>query len=165
MKRLLHAFALMTLTVLLTACGPQRQSVFPPTFTIQQMRVLPDGPWQLSLRIQNNSYTGMDYQSIEGSLQVAQGIPVRVHAKFDLDIPSLAGDVVQVQVLPTPAMSQALQAVAAKGSAGSLPYTLNGIVHCVPHLEDHPDNKNPRDFPFTSNSFLSPVPGVPNTYR
>jgi hypothetical protein len=107
----------------------------------------------------------MDYQSIEGRLQIAQGIPVRVHAKFELDIPTFAGDVVQVEVLPTPEMSQALQAIAGKGSAGSLPYTLNGIVHAVPNLEDHPDNKNPRDFPFTSNSFLSPVPGVPNTYR
>lgn len=165
MKRLLHGLALVILAALLAACGPQRQSVFPPTITIQQMRALPDGAWQLSLRIQNNSYTGMNYQSIEGSLQVAQGIPVRVHARFDLDVPSFAGDVVQVQVLPTPDMSQALQAVAGKGSTGSLPYTLNGIVHCVPNLEDHPDSKNPRDFPFTSNSFLSPVPGVPNTYR
>ncbi|RUL76822.1 hypothetical protein [Dyella choica] len=165
MKRLLHGLALLLLATLLTACGPQRQSVFPPTITIQQMRALPDGAWQLSLRIQNNSYTGMDYQSLEGSLQVAQGIPVRVHAKFELDVPSFAGDVVQVEVLPTPAMNQALHEVAAKGSSGSLAYALTGTVHCVPDLEDHPDNKNPRDFPFNSNSFLSPVPGIPNTFR
>ncbi|HKT29879.1 hypothetical protein [Dyella sp.] len=165
MKRLLHGLALLLLAIVLTACGPQRQSVFPPTITIQQMRVQPDGAWQLTLRFQNNSYTGMEYQSIEGSLQVAQGIPVRVHATFNLDVPSFAGDVVQAEVLPTPAMTQALQAVASKGSSGSLPYVLNGIVHCVPNLEDHPDNKNPRDFPVSSNSFLSPVPGVPNTYR
>lgn len=165
MKRLLHGLALLLSAIVLTACGPQRQSVFPPTITIQQMHVQPDGAWQLTLRIQNNSYTGMEYQSIEGTLQVAQGIPVRVHKTFDLAIPSFAGDVVQTDVLPTPAMSQALQAAAAKGSSGSMPYVLNGIVHCTPNLEDHPDNKNPRDFPFTSNSFISPVPGVPDTYR
>jgi predicted small lipoprotein YifL len=165
MKRLLHVLALLALSFSLAACGPQRQSVFPPTITIQQMRVQPDGAWQLSLRIQNNSYTGMAYQSIEGQWQVAQGIPVRVHAKFELEIPSFAADVVQVQVLPTPAMSQALKAQAAKGSAGSLPYTLSGTVHCTPNLEDHPDDKRPRDFPFNSNSFLSPVPGVPDTFR
>ena len=165
MKRLLHGLALLILAGVLTACGPQRQSVFPPTITIQQMKVEPSGAWQLSLRIQNNSYTGMNYQSIEGSLQMAQSVAVRVHATFDLDIPTFAGDTVQVDVLPTPQMSQALQAIAGKGSAGSLPYTLSGIVHCVPNLEDRPDNKNPRDFPVTSNAFLSPVPGVPNTYR
>ncbi|HUA80053.1 MAG TPA: hypothetical protein VL997_06755 [Dyella sp.] len=165
MKRLPHGLALVALAALLTACGPQRQSVFPPTVTIQQMRVQPDGAWQLTVRFQNNSYTGMNYQSIEGQMQIAQGIPVRVHAAFDLDVPSFAGDVVQVDVLPTPAMTQALQAVTPKGSAGQLAYTLRGVVHCTPNLEDHPDNKNPRDFPFTSNSFLSPVPGVSNTYR
>lgn len=165
MKRLLHGLVLVVLAALLAACGPQRQSVFPPTVTIQQMRVQPDGAWQLTLRFQNNSYTGMNYQSIEGQMQIAQGIPVRVHATFDLDVPSFAGDVVQVEVLPTPAMTQALQAVAAKGSAGSLPYLLRGVVHCTPNLDDHPDNKNPRDFPFSSNSFLSPVPGISNTYR
>jgi hypothetical protein len=165
MKRLLHGLALLLTFVLLAACGPQRQSVFPPTVTIQQMRVLPDGAWQLTLRFHNNSYTGMNYQSIEGRLQVAQGMAVRVHATFDLDVPSFSGDVVQVEVLPTPDMGQALQAVAAKGSAGSLPYALSGVVHCTPNLEDHPDNKNPRDFPVNSNSFLSPVPGVPHTFR
>lgn len=165
MKRLLHGLALVLLAALLTACGPTRQSVFPPTVTIQQMRVQPDGAWRLTVRFQNNSYTGMTYQSIEGQLQVAQGIPVRVHGSFDLDVPSFAGDVVQVEVLPTSDMSAALKAVAGKGSAGSLPYALSGTVHCAPNLEDHPDNKNPRDFPISSNSFLSPVPGVPNTYR
>jgi len=165
MKRLLHGLALVLLAALLAACGPQRQSVFPPTITIQQMHVQPDGAWRLTLRFQNNSYTGMKYQSVEGQLQIAQGIPVRVHSSFDLDVPSFAGDVLQVDVLPTPAMNQALQAAAVKGSAGSLPYTLSGVVHCMPNLEDHPDNKNPRDFPFNSNSFLSPVPGIANTFR
>lgn len=165
MKRLLHGLALVLLVCVLAACGPQRQSVFPPTITIQQMRVQPDGTWELTLRFQNNSYTGMDYQSLEGELQVAQGIPARVHAKFDLDVPSFAGDVVPVSVLPTPEMSKALQAIAAKGSAGSLAYAIKGTVHCMPHLEDHPDNKNPRDFPFNHNDYLSPVPGIANTYR
>ncbi|MBE1160497.1 hypothetical protein [Dyella acidiphila] len=165
MKRLLHGLALVLLIGGLAACGPQRQSVFPPTITIQQMHVMPDGTWELTLRLQNNSYTGMQYQSIEGDLQVAQGIPVRLHDKFELDVPSFAGDVLQVTVLPTAPMSQALQAVAAKGSAGSLAYTVRGIVHCQPNLDDHPDNKNPRDFPFKHDDFLSPVPGIANTYR
>ena len=165
MKRLLHGLAIILLIGVLAACGPQRQSVFPPTLSIQQMRLQPDGTWELTLRFQNNSYTGMDYQSLEGQLQVAQGIPVRLHAKFDLDVPSFAADVIQVSVLPTTEMSKALQAVSAKGSAGSLAYTIRGIVHCMPNLEDHPDNKNPRDFPFKHDDFLSPVPGIANTYR
>jgi hypothetical protein len=165
MKRLLHGLALVLLVCGLAACGPPRQSVFPPTISIQQMHVQPDGTWQLTLRIQNNSYTGMNYQSIEGSFQVANGIPVRLHSVFSMDIPSFAGDVLQIDVLPTPPMTQALQAIAGKGSAGQIAYDVEGTIHCAPNLEDHPDNKNPRDFPFSHNDYLSPVPGIPNTFR
>lgn len=165
MKRLLQGLALVLLVCGLAACGPPRQSVFPPTITIQQMQVESDGSWRVTLRIQNNSYTGMNYQTIEGQLQIANGIPVRLHSTFSLDIPSFAADVLQVDVLPTPPMVDALKAVAGKGSAGQLAYDVSGTVHCAPNLEDRPDNKNPRDFAFHGNDFLSPVPGIANTYR
>jgi hypothetical protein len=165
MKRLLHGLALVLLVCGLAACGPTRQSVFPPTITIQQMQVSADGLWHLTLRFQNNSYTGMNYQSIEGQLQIANGVPARLHSTFNLYIPSFAGDVIQVDILPTPPMTVALKAIAAKGSAGQLAYDVSGTVHCTPNLDDRPDNKNPRDFQFHSNDFLSPVPGIANTYR
>ncbi|GAB3782355.1 hypothetical protein [Dyella agri] len=163
--RLLRCLVLLVLAAGLAACGPQRKSVFPPSLTVQQMQVLPNGMWRLTVRIQNNSYGGMDFSAIEGTLQVANGIPVRLHAAFDLDIPSFAGDVTTVDVPPTPAMGKALAAVAAKGSAGSLAYAIGGTIHAQPDLADHPDNKNAQDFPFQHNDFLSPVPGIANTFR
>ncbi|MEW9572422.1 hypothetical protein ABQJ54_11735 [Rhodanobacter sp. Si-c] len=163
--RLLRCLVLLALAVGLAACGPQRKSVFPPSLTVQQMQVLPNGTWRLTVRIQNNSYGGMDFSAINGSLQVAREMPVRLHATFDLDIPSFAGDVTTIDVLPTPAMGSALAAVAAKGSAGSLAYAIGGTIHAQPDLADHPDNKNAQDFPFQHNDFLSPVPGIANTYR
>jgi len=165
MKRLLHCLVLVVVAIGLAACGPQRKSVFPPSLTVQQMQVLPNGTWRLTVRIQNNSYGGMDFKAIEGTLQVASGVPVRLHAAFDLDIPSFAGDVTSIDVLPTPAMGSALVAVVAKGSAGSLAYAFRGTVHAQPDLVDHPDNKNAQDFPFQHNDFLSPVPGIANTFR
>ena len=163
--RLLRCLVLLALAAGLAACGPQRKSVFPPSLTVQQMQVLPNGTWRLTVRIQNNSYGGMDFSTINGSLQVASEMPVRLHAAFDLDIPSFAGDVVSIDVLPTPAMAGALAAVAAKGSAGSLAYAIGGTIHAQPDLADHPDNKKARDFPFQHNDFLSPVPGIANTFR
>lgn len=165
MKRLLHCLALVVVAAGLAACGPQRKSVFPPSLTVQQMQVLPNGTWRLAVRIQNNSYGGMDFKAIEGTLQVADDVPVRLHAAFDLDIPSFAGDVTSIDVLPTPAMNSVLAAVAAKGSAGSLAYAIRGTIHAQPDLADHPDNKNAQDFPFQHNDFLSPVPGIANTFR
>ena len=163
--RLLRCLVLLALAAGLAACGPQRKSVFPPSLTVQQMQVLPNGMWRLTVRIQNNSYGGMDFSVINGSLQVASEMPVRLHAAFDLDIPSFAGDVTTIDVLPTPAMASALAAVAAKGSAGSLAYAIGGTIHAQPDLADHPDNKNAQDFPFQHNDFLSPVPGIANTFR
>ncbi|PWK84326.1 hypothetical protein [Fulvimonas soli] len=144
----------------LIACGPPRKSVFPPSLSVQQLQVRPDGRWHLAVRIQNNSYAGMDFSAIEGELQVAQLVPVRLHARFDLDIPALAGDVLELDVLPTPEMSAALRAIDAKGSAGSLAYSVSGTATATPEKED-----KPRDFPFHGNDWLSPVPGIADTYR
>jgi hypothetical protein len=134
--------------------------VFPPTVTVQQLTVLPSGQWRLTLRIQNNSYSGMDFQALEGSMQVAELVPIRLHASFERDIPAFAGDVVQLDVLPTAAMTQALQAVAAKGSRGSLAYRIGGSASAKPEQEDAP-----RDFDFSGRDWLSPVPGTPGTFR
>ncbi|HZY33619.1 MAG TPA: hypothetical protein VFE75_07625 [Rhodanobacter sp.] len=144
----------------LAACGPAKKSVYPPTLSIQQLVVLPGGQWQLTVRIQNNSYGGMDFKSLDGQLQLAELVPVRLHATFDLDIPELAGDVIQLNVLPTAAMTQALQAIAAKGSAGALAYRVSGSASAKPEQE-----VKSRSFDFTGNDWISPVPGIPNTYR
>ena len=144
----------------LAACGPARKSVFPPTVSIQQLVVLPGGQWQLTVRIQNNSYAGMKFSSSDGQLQIAELVPVRLHANFDLDIPELAGDVVRIDVLPTSAMSQALAAIAGKGSAGSLAYRVSGSTTAKPEQED-----KPRSFDFNGSDWISAVPGIANTYR
>ncbi|AND71245.1 hypothetical protein ATSB10_37910 [Dyella thiooxydans] len=144
----------------LVACGPPRKSVFPPAVSIQQLQVQPGGGWHLTVRIQNNSYGEMDFTSLEGTLQVAQLEPVRLHGTFKRDIPALSGDVVDIDVLPTSQMTAALAAVAAKGSAGSLAYRVSGTARAKPEQE-----KQARDFDFSGNDWLSPVPGIPGTFR
>lgn len=160
MKRLLRGFLLLLATAGLIACGPQRKSVYPPSMSIQQLSVLANGSWRLTVRIQNNSYAEMDFKSLDGQLQVASQIPIRLHGRFERDIPALTGDVIHLDVLPTPAMVQALQAVTAKGSNGSLAYRLSGSTSARPEQE-----KLPRNFSFSGNDWLSPVPGIPGTYR
>jgi len=163
-RRLYRLIPLLLMLGLLSlgmvACGPPRKSVFPPTVTIQEMTVRPDGQWQLTVRIQNNSYAGMNFRSIDGELKLAELIPVRLHASFDLDIPAFAGDITRINVLPTQAMSQALAAAATKGSGGSVPYGIVGRANAKPEQEDQA-----RDFEFHGNDWLSPVPGIANTWR
>ena len=151
---------IVLLCLALTACGPTKKSVYPPSVSIQQLAVQANGQWQLAVRIQNNSYGEMDFKSLDGQLQVAKLVPVRLHATFVRDIPALAGDVVQITVLPTASMTQALQAIANKGSAGSLAYRISGSTTAKPEQE-----KKPRTFDFSGNDWISAVPGIPNTYR
>lgn len=158
--RLLRWIAPTLLALGLIACGPPRKSVFPPAVSIQQLQVQPSGLWHLTVRIQNNSYGEMDFSALDGRLQVAEGVPVRLHGAFKRDIPALAGDVIELDVLPTAEMSAALAATAAKGSAGSLAYRMSGSATAKPEQED-----SPRSFDFTGNDWLSPVPGIANTFR
>ncbi|MEO7051982.1 MAG: hypothetical protein ABI128_09990 [Rhodanobacter sp.] len=161
LRRILPVLLMVgVLTIGLTACGPPKKSVFPPNVTVQQLKVLADGQWRLTLRIQNNSYGEMDFRSLDGQLQVAEQVPVRLHATFVRDIPTLAGDVIELDVLPTETMSRALKTIAAKGSAGSLAYRVSGNASARPEQE-----KLQRDFDFSGSDYLSPVPGIPDTYR
>lgn len=160
MHRLLRCLVLVALAAGLVACGPPRKSVFPPTLSVQQLEVRPNGTWHLTVRIQNNSYGEMDFKSLDGQLQVAGLVPVRLHATFQRDIPAFAGDVLPLDLLPTPEMAKALAAVEAKGSAGSLPYRISGRASAKPEQE-----KQARDFEFDGNEWLSPVPGIPHTFR
>jgi hypothetical protein len=57
-------------------------------------------------------------------------------------------------------MSQALQAITAKGSAGALEYQVSGSVTAIPEQA-----KKSQEYPFHCTDWLSPVPGIANTYR
>jgi hypothetical protein len=156
----LHRFALLLATALLAACGPARKSVFPPAITLQEVTAKPGQPWHLTLRVRNNSYGGMSFDRFQGTLQVAQLGGVLIDTRIAQDIPSFAADVATLDVLPTAEMSRALAELAAKGSSGALPYAIDGQVTATAEQED-----KPRTFPVHGKAWLSPVPGIPDTYR
>lgn len=160
MKRLLRGLLLILLGAGVAACGPAKKSVYPPTLSIQQLTVLPNGQWRVVVRIQNNSYGEMDFKALEGQLQIGALAPIRLHASFKRDIPELTGDVLSIEMLPTASMGQALKEAAVKGSAGSVAYHVQGSAHAKPEQE-----KLARDFDFDGNGWISPVPGIPNTWR
>jgi hypothetical protein len=155
----IRAAVLMGLA-LLAACGPAKKSVFPPAVTLQEVGAKPGGVWHVTLRIRNNSYGVMSFDTFQGTLRVGELAGVLLDTKIDQDIPSFAADVATIDLVPTAEMSKALAELAAKGSSGALPYTIDGRVTATPEKED-----KSRSFPVHGKNWLSPVPGIPDTYR
>lgn len=156
----LRRAAILATLVSLAACGPAKKSVFPPTVTLQEVTAKPGGVWHVTLRVRSNSYGGMSFDRFQGTLQVGQLGGVLLDARIDQDIPSFAADVTRVDLLPTAEMSRALVDLAAKGSAGSLPYTIEGRITGTAEKED-----KPRTFNVHGKDWLSPVPGIADTFR
>lgn len=159
-RHLLVRAALVAGIALLAACAPPKKSVFPPSVTLQEVTAAPGGVWHVTLRIRNNSYGGMSFETFQGTLRVGDLAGVLLDAKVDQDIPAFAADVARIDLLPTAEMSKALAALAAKGSSGALPYTIDGRITATPEKEDES-----RAFPVQGKNWLSPVPGIPDTYR
>lgn len=152
--------ALLCAAVLLAACGPEKKSVYPPAVTLQQVAAKPGGTWHVTLRLRNNSYGGMSFDRFQGTLRVGDLGGVLLDAKIDQDIPSFAADVTVIDILPTAEMSKALAELAARGSSGSLTYAIDGSISATPEKE-----VKSRTFDVHGRNWLSPVPGIPDTYR
>ncbi len=161
MKRLLSWILPTLLIATLAACsGTTRKSMFPPTLSIQQLHVQPNGQWHMQLRILNNSYGAMDFRALKLTMLINNQPAMPVNVDFRLDIPALSADVTDVTVTPSPVASKALASIAGKGSSGAMAYTLEGTASAIP---EHTDST--RDFKVDSHDWLSAVPGVPDTYR
>jgi len=139
--------AVVVLSCLLAACsdGPVRK-VHPSTASIQQLALQPDGSWKVTLRIQNFSTMSMHYSRFSAKLTVADVDAGQIDITPDMDIVGNGGDVVDAT----------LKTSAKLPASGDFAYQLKGTI----------DTSAPKaSFPFTRSSRLSPVPGVPNTYR
>lgn len=161
MKRLLSWIIPALLLVVLVGCSSTtRKSMFPPTLSIQQLHVQPNGHWRMQVRILNNSYGSMEFRALHLTMLINNQPATHIDTNFKLDIPALSADVTKVDIVPSAAARTALAAIAGKGSAGSLAYTLKGKASAIP---EHTDAA--RDYAVDSHDWLSAVPGVADTYR
>ncbi|MBN8728083.1 MAG: hypothetical protein J0H15_10335 [Xanthomonadales bacterium] len=141
--RSLLAIALL----LLAACGsgPVRK-VHPSTASIQQLAILPGGEWQLSIRIENFSTMAMHYEALDARLLIDGADAGEIHVTPDIDIVANSGDVVTAHL-------HSRMQLRADVDFG---YRLEGSIRTT-------DPK--ASFKFERSSRLSPVPGIPNTWR
>lgn len=157
MKRVPGAWLLVTVVVMfLAACGPVRKSVFPPLVTVQQLHASSNGQWRMQLRIQNNSYQGVKFTHLQLAMQV-RGTPAgTLDTPISRDIPALSVDVAEVRLTPSAAAAKALL-----DGGDSVPYQLVGTLTGTPD-----EGGKPRTFKVHSEQhWLSPMPGIPDTWR
>ncbi|KGI76987.1 hypothetical protein [Oleiagrimonas soli] len=154
MKRVLSVATLIVAIVALSACGPTRKSVFPPLVSIQQLHVGADGQWRMQLRIQNNSYDGVKFRAVNLDMKLHGADAGRIDQAIDLDIPALSVDVADVRITPSPTAARLL-------AGNAVRYQLEGTATGTPEQD-----KKPRTFKVKSgDTWLSPVPGIANTWR
>ena len=154
MIRALRLFAIAIALSLLAACGPPVHPINPPSATVQQLEVLPDGRWKVQLRIEIFSDMTMHYASFKASLSIAGSVAADITLTPDIDIPGLNADIVETTFMPAAGASAAFAANAKQ--PGGAPYELKGTI-LIPAAD--------KEFKFEHKSRLSAVPGIPNQYR
>lgn len=147
-------FLLLSCLALLAACtgGPPKR-VFPPQASIQELRVV-EGNWQIDLRIRNFSTVAMQFEQVEGELQINGRPAGRFAAQPALAVgPGSA----EILTLAFAADTEARSVVAsALEHRRGIRYRLSGRIRSSEPKREH-------DYDYES--ALDPVPGLAGVLR
>ncbi len=156
-RNLRHIFAAGLCALLLSACGGGtgvKQKLFPPSMSVQELRIEPDGTWSVAFRLQNFSNVGMRMETVEARFDVAGHEAARVSLAPGLDVPASSAELVRTSITPSAVAGAALKEAL---RSGSVRYQLQGKIR-----SSEPRNRN-EDFDFSS--LLNSAPGLENVLR
>jgi len=154
MLRSLRLLAIAAIASLLAGCGPPAHPINPPSASIQQVDVLPDGRWKVQIRIENFSDKTQHYTTFKATLRVSGIGAADFSLNPELDVPGDNADIVETSFAPSSDLTRAFAEDVKKPSGA--PYELKGTI-TIPAAG--------KDFKFEHKSRLSAVPGIPNEYR
>jgi hypothetical protein len=154
MLRPLRVFLVAAALSLLASCGPPLHPINPPSASVQQIDVLPDGRWKVQIRLENFSDKTQHYTTFKAELRVSGLAAADLALNPDLDIPGDNADIVETVLTPSADLIRAFAADVKQPNGA--PYELKGTI-TIPAAG--------KDFKFEHKSRLSAVPGIPNQYR
>jgi len=156
MRRFALLALLAPLLLLLTACGDGiRERVFPPTVSLQELALQPDGRWTLKLRLQNFSNVPMRFDRVDATLKIATAQAGTITLAPALSVGPESAEIVEFVLLPGSAAAD--HVIVASNRRSNVAYTLSGTI-----VSSEPDSRRD-DFEFQSQ--LSAVPGLPGVLR
>lgn len=158
MRRVRQSFVfLLLLSLLMTACAGDgvRKRVFPPTVSIQELALQPDGNWAIKLRLQNFSNVAMRFDAIEARLRIGSADAGVVSLKPMLGVPPESAEIVDFAL--TPASAAANHVLMATTRRSSVHYAIEGVIRST-----EPDSRRD-EFKFESQ--LTAVPGLSGVLR
>jgi hypothetical protein len=148
---------LAVLVGLLGACagGGPKKRIFPPNASVQELRVLADGRWELQLRVQNFSTVAMRFDRIDAELEIdgVSAAPI-AHAIADT-IPANSAEIIRIELQASDGAVQAVRS--ALETRRGLGYRLSGTL-----TTSEPGNRQDR---FEFDSALTPMPGLEGVLR
>lgn len=146
---------LSVLLVSLAGCGDGfRELINPPGASVQQLRSEANGPWQISLRLQNFSNVRTTFATVDLTLSIGGARVGTLKRSAALVVEADSVELVQFEVLPG---SEARALLASPSVRES------GIAY---HLEGRLATSEPRgSYPLEHDSRLAPVPGRPGEFR
>ncbi|HJR14041.1 MAG TPA: hypothetical protein VJ833_09115 [Rhodanobacteraceae bacterium] len=143
--------------LLLAGCTGMGTKLQPPTASIQQVTVNPDGAWVVVVRFQNYSYdTGMHVYSIDAGLTLDGKPAGHIAISPALDIPAMDADIATAIFKPDAAGSAALAAT----QRNAVQYELKGTLSVGKGTTG-----DAQTFKLDGKGYISPVPGVSNIWR
>jgi hypothetical protein len=157
-KNLRHLFAAGLCALMLSACGGGsgvKQQLFPPSLSVQELRIEADGTWSLSLRLRNFSNVGMRMDTVEAVLDVAGHEATTLSLSPNLDVAAGSAELIAIRIAPTASAMAGLQDSLQRGAG--VRYQLKGSIRSsVPRNRDD-------EFEFASQ--LNPSPGLDGVLR
>lgn len=147
--------ALLAGVVVACASSGPKKRIFPPSASVQELRVLADGRWELQLRVQNFSTVAMRFDRIEAEFFVGGETAARIDQTIADTIPASSAEVIRIELQASQSAAEAVRS--ALGNRRGLGYRLDG------HLTtSDPGNRRDR---FEFDSALTPMPGLEGVLR
>lgn len=156
---MLRLISLILLAFALAACGGDgvRQRLFPPSASIQELAVQPDGSWKLKVRVQNFSNVSMTVARVEAQMKIAAASAGRIVITPGVAVPPESAEVFDTTLMPQSAAANHVQNATTQRLGGQIAYSLTGRIE-----SSEPDQRRD-EFEFKSR--LATVPGLERVLR